>query len=54
MNAMAHLPRRWSQSVTLWSQEVRATVTLAVPLVLIELAYMAIGLVLVQKYRQKH
>jgi MATE family multidrug resistance protein len=41
MNAIAHLPRRWSQTVTLWSQEARATVTLAVPLVLTVLAYMA-------------
>ncbi len=41
MNAITHLPRRSSQTVTLWSQEARATVTLAVPLVLTELAYMA-------------
>jgi MATE family multidrug resistance protein len=41
MNANTHLPRRASQTVTLWSQEARATVTLAVPLVLIELAWVA-------------
>jgi MATE family multidrug resistance protein len=41
MNAMTHLPGRASQTVTLWSQDVRATVTLAVPLVLIELAWVA-------------
>lgn len=41
MNGITHLPRRASQTVTLWSQEARATVTLAVPLVLIVLAYMA-------------
>ena len=36
-----HIHRRSSQTVTLWLQEVRATVTLAVPLVFIELAYIA-------------
>jgi MATE family multidrug resistance protein len=36
-----HLPRRSSRTVILWSQEARATVTLAVPLVLIELAWVA-------------
>jgi MATE family multidrug resistance protein len=41
MNANTHLPWRASQTVTLWSQEARATVTLAVPLVLIELAWVA-------------
>ena len=41
MNAITHLPLRWSQTVRLWSQEVRATVTLAVPLMLIELAWVA-------------
>ncbi len=41
MNAIPHLPRRASQTVTLWSQEARATVTLAVPLVLTELAWVA-------------
>jgi MATE family, multidrug efflux pump len=41
MKAMMHHPRRWSQSVALWSEEARATVTLAVPLVLIQLAYIA-------------
>ncbi len=41
MSANTHLPRRASQAVTLWSQEARATVTLSVPLVLIELAWVA-------------
>ncbi|MEE8515008.1 MAG: MATE family efflux transporter [Alphaproteobacteria bacterium] len=41
MNAITHLPRRLSQTVTLWSQEARATVSLAVPLVLIALAWVA-------------
>jgi MATE family multidrug resistance protein len=41
MNAVTKIPRRASQTVTLWSQEARATVTLAVPLVLIELAWVA-------------
>jgi MATE family multidrug resistance protein len=41
MNANTHLPWRAPQTVTLWSQEARATVTLAVPLVLIELAWVA-------------
>ncbi len=41
MNATTHLLLRWSQIVRLWSQEVRATVTLAAPLVLIELAWVA-------------
>jgi MATE family multidrug resistance protein len=42
MNAIRRLFQRWSQSATFWTREARATVTLAVPLVLIELAYMAI------------
>jgi MATE family multidrug resistance protein len=41
MNAIKRPPRPSSQTVTLWLQEVRATVTLAVPLVFIELAYIA-------------
>jgi MATE family multidrug resistance protein len=41
MNAIAHFFRRSSQTVALWSQEARATVTLAVPLVLTVMAYMA-------------
>jgi MATE family, multidrug efflux pump len=41
MNATADLPRRSSQIATLWLQEARATVTLATPLVLTVLAYMA-------------
>lgn len=41
MSAIQHRPRLTSQTVALWSQEARATVTLAVPLVLTVLAYMA-------------
>lgn len=41
MNATAHLPPPGSQTVTLWSREARATVALAVPLVLTVMSYMA-------------
>jgi MATE family multidrug resistance protein len=41
MNAITHLFRRSAEPVALWSQEARATVRLAVPLVLIELAWVA-------------
>ncbi len=41
MNANTQIPWRSSQTVTLWWQEARATVTLAVPLVFTVLAYMA-------------
>ena len=41
MNATKGYPRRPSQAVTLWLEEARVTVTLAVPLVLILLSYMA-------------
>jgi MATE family multidrug resistance protein len=41
MNAITQLPGRWSQTVTLWSREARATVSLAVPLVFIEMAWVA-------------
>jgi MATE family multidrug resistance protein len=41
MNAIAHLFRRSSPTVALWSQEARATMRLAAPLVLIELAWVA-------------
>jgi MATE family multidrug resistance protein len=36
-----HIHRRSSQTIALWSQEARATVALAAPLVLIELAWVA-------------
>jgi Na+-driven multidrug efflux pump len=42
MNAIAHLFRRSSRTVALWSQEARATVMLAVPLVLTVMAYRAV------------
>ena len=41
MSAMTPPPRRASQTLAAWSQEVRATARLAVPLVLIELAWVA-------------
>jgi len=41
MNAITHLTPRWSQTITLWWQEARATVGLAVPLVLTVMAYLA-------------
>jgi MATE family multidrug resistance protein len=42
MNAIAHRTRCSLQTFQLWSNEARATVSLAVPLVLAELAYIAI------------
>ena len=41
MNAIRHLPGRASQTIAPWWQEARATVRLAVPLVLTVMSYMA-------------